>query len=138
MDILIRSYRSSDEALLIDLWRRCNLVVPQNDPARDIAAKLAFQPDLLLVAERSQSIVGSAMVGYEGHRGWIHYLAVAPELQREGLGARLMTAAESELRKLGCQKLNLQVRGTNLDVVSFYEQIGYSVDDCVSMGKRLT
>jgi ribosomal protein S18 acetylase RimI-like enzyme len=136
--LAIRPYDGSrDEAALIDLWHRCDLVVPWNDPRRDIAAKLACQPELLLVAECEGSVVGAVMVGYEGHRGWINYLAVAPELRHRGIGRRLMEAAEALLHPLGCQKINLQVRTGNHAAVAFYRRLGYSVDDVIGMGKRL-
>jgi ribosomal protein S18 acetylase RimI-like enzyme len=136
--LAIRPYdRSRDEAAVIDLWHRCDLVVPWNDPGRDIEVKLAFQPELLLVAEREGAVVGSVMAGYEGHRGWINYLAVEPELRRRGVGRRLMEAAEALLRPLGCQKINLMVRTGNRSAVEFYRRLGYSVDDVVGMGKRL-
>lgn len=77
------------------------------------------------------------MAGYEGHRGWINYLAVAPHLQRSGFGLEIMAHAEAVLRSLGCPKINLQVRRTNLAVIEFYTRAGYTDDDVVSMGKRL-
>ena len=77
------------------------------------------------------------MVGYEGHRGWINYLAVAPDCQVGGYGRRLMEEAEARLRGLGCPKINLQIRSSNTGVIEFYERIGFSIDDVVSMGKRL-
>jgi ribosomal protein S18 acetylase RimI-like enzyme len=135
--LMVRPFGAADEARVIELWRVCDLVVPWNDPASDIAAKLAFQPDLLLVAELEAELVATVMAGYEGHRGWINYLAVDPALRRRGLGRALMEAAERRLRELGCPKINLQVRGRNRDVLAFYEQLGYSVDDTVSLGKRL-
>jgi len=133
----VRPFGVADEARVIELWRACDLVVPWNDPASDIAAKLAFQPELMLVAELDTRLVATVMAGYEGHRGWINYLAVDPTLRRRGLGREMMAAAELRLRELGCPKVNLQVRGTNRDVRAFYEQLGYSVDDAVSLGKRL-
>jgi ribosomal protein S18 acetylase RimI-like enzyme len=77
------------------------------------------------------------MAGYDGHRGWINYLAVHPDHRRRGLGRTLMAAAEERLAGLGCPKVNLQVRGANRDAVEFYRRIGYAVDDVVSMGRRL-
>ena len=77
------------------------------------------------------------MSGYDGHRGWVNYLAVDPERRRSGCGRRLVQAAESYLAGLGCPKVNLQIRGSNADVVAFYERLGYALDDTVSMGKRL-
>lgn len=133
----IRTYRESDEDALIALWQRCGLTRPQNDPHRDIARKRAEQPALLLVAEFEGGIVGSVMVGYEGHRGWVNYLAVDPNRRRAGLGAQLMAAAEVALRARGCPKINLQVRAGNGAAIAFYRALGYTVDEVVSLGKRL-
>lgn len=137
-------YRAADQAQVIALWERCGLVRPWNVPAADLAAKLAFQPELLFVAEDPRStddderrIVGSVMAGYEGHRGWINYLAVDPRLRRAGLGRALMERAEVALRALGCPKINLQVRTDNSDVVAFYRALGFEIDEAVSLGKRL-
>ena len=133
----IRPFQDSDRVAVIALWRDCELVKPQNDPGRDIDRKLAVGPELFLVAEREGQIVASVMAGYEGHRGWINYLAVAPSSRRQGLGEAMMAAAEQALRAAGCPKINLQVRDTNLDVIAFYRAIGYLEDPVVSMGKRL-
>jgi len=134
----IRKFRESDRDAVIALWKRCDLVRPQNDPNTDIDLKTSFQPDLFLVGERDGSVVATVMAGYEGHRGWINYLAVDPETQRDGLGAKMMTDAEALLKELGCVKINLQVRSTNAAVLGFYDSIGYAKDDVVSMGKRLS
>lgn len=133
----LRPYRPSDAAAVIALWRACDLVRPWNDPAKDIARKLRVNPEWFLVAEASGAIVGTVMAGYEGHRGWINYLAVAPALQRGGLGRQLMAEAERLLRAAGCPKINLQVRRTNAGVIAFYERLGFAVDEAVSLGKRL-
>lgn len=133
----IRVFRASDEPQVIQLWQACGLVVPRNVPHLDIARKLAFQPDLFFVAERDDEIIGTAMAGYEGHRGWVNYLAVAPPFQRDGLGRQLMEFVEERLAALGCAKLNLQVRSSNPGVIAFYERLGYRVDEVVSLGKRL-
>ncbi len=133
----IREYRAADEAALIELWVACGLTRPWNDPARDIARKLADSPELLLVGEEEEAIVGSVMAGYDGHRGWINYLAVHPARQGGGLGRALMDAAEERLRALGCAKINLQVRESNEDARAFYEAIGYRLEPIVSFGKRL-
>jgi ribosomal protein S18 acetylase RimI-like enzyme len=135
--ILIRRYEPADEATVVELWRACGLVVPWNDPKGDIDTKLAFQPELFFVAEADGRLAATVMAGYEGHRGWINYLAVAPGLQGDGLGRRMMDAAEEALRALGCPKINLQVRASNHEVVEFYKRLGFSVDETVSLGKRL-
>lgn len=137
MSLSIRTYQPQDEASVVRLWEDCGLVVPQNDPRKDIARKLKVQPELFLVALEGGAIVGTVMAGYEGHRGWINYLAVTPDKRKGGLGRRLMEEAESRLRALGCPKINLQVRETNKDVRAFYERIGYKQDPVTSYGKRL-
>jgi len=135
--IHIRPFQPSDEAAVIALWKACGLVVPQNNPVRDIARKLRVNPEWFLVGELEGKIVGTCMAGYEGHRGWINYLAVHPDHQRQGLARELMQHAEALLRTAGCPKINLQVRSTNTAVIAFYESIGFAVDDVVSLGKRL-
>lgn len=138
MSLTIRPFAPQDQEAVVALWQDCRLVVPQNDPYEDIRSKLGFQPDLFLVAVRDGRLVGTVMAGYEGHRGWINYLAVAPELRRGRIGQRLMIAAEDRLRALGCPKINLQVRRSNPAVIAFYRSLGFSEDAVVSLGKRLT
>jgi ribosomal protein S18 acetylase RimI-like enzyme len=134
---VLRSYLPPDREGLVRLWSVCGLVRPWNDPDRDIDRKLARDPENLLVVEHDGALVGSVMVGYEGHRGWVNYLAVDPDHQGRGLGRRLMERAEEILGQLGCAKVNLQVRSSNEAAIGFYRRIGYSVDDSVSMGRRL-
>lgn len=136
-ELKIRTYQASDESAVIDLWHRCNLVVPQNDPKKDIKTKLKVQPDLFFVGTLNSRSVATAMAGYDGHRGWIYYLAVDPDYQGQGIGRRMMERAETTLNKRGCPKINLQVRTSNPGVISFYEHLGYSNDDVVGLGKRL-
>ena len=88
-------------------------------------------------AVAAEAVVGSCMVGYEGHRGWINYLAVLPELRRCGLATHLMREAERLLRRAGCPKINLQVRSSNRDLIAFYRSLGYLPDDVTSLGLRL-
>ena len=122
---------------LIELWRKCNLIVPQNDPIEDIRKKLEFQPDLFLIALLDGKLIGSAMVGYEGHRGWLNYLAVLPDYQNKGYGRKLVEKAIMELERLGCLKLNVQIRESNISAVRFYERLGFKEDHVVSFGLRL-
>ena len=136
-ELEIRAYRESDQDAVVGLWRECGLVVPQNDPKKDICRKLSIQRDLFLVGSMGSKLVATVMAGFDGHRGWINYLAVATASQNRGFGRRMMDAAEARLREMGCPKINLQVRSSNADVIEFYRAIGYSVDDVVSMGKRL-
>ena len=133
----IRPFDKSDEAAVISLWRDCGLVVPQNDPRKDIDRKLAVNPELFIVGEISGAIVGSCMAGYEGHRGWINYLAVHPEHQRCGYASLLMAEVKRLLQQLKCPKINLQIRSSNSSVISFYESLGYTNDNVVSFGLRL-
>jgi ribosomal protein S18 acetylase RimI-like enzyme len=133
----IRPFKLSDEAAIIHLWQACDLAVPQNDPRRDIARKVRVNPEMFLVGLRSGALVGTCMAGYEGHRGWINYLAVAPDCRRSGLGTELMDEAARLLRKAGCPKINLQVRSNNDEVIAFYRNLGYKADEVVSLGLRL-
>ena len=122
---------------MIALWRESGLTVPWNDPHKDIRRKFSVQPDLFLVGVDGTRIVAAMMVGYEGHRGSIFYLAVAPDLQGKGLGRQMVEEAEKRLKALGCPKLNLLVRSSNQSVIEFYKRLGFSVDDVVNLGKRL-
>jgi ribosomal protein S18 acetylase RimI-like enzyme len=133
----IRKYGIADRNQLISLWQECGLVNPKNDPEKDIERKLKVRPDWLLVGEEKGIIVASVMVGYEGHRGWINYLAVKPVFQSNGFGKMIMEKAEKVLKKAGCPKINLQVRKENRKVLNFYEKLGYAEDKVISLGKRL-
>jgi len=133
----IREFADADEEDVVALWSHCGLTRPWNDPRKDIARKKQVQRDLFLVAEEGGRIVGSVMGGYEGHRGWVNYLAVHESQRRSGLGRALMAEVEARLRALGCPKLNLQVRSENQTALAFYDRLGFRVDAAVSLGKRL-
>jgi len=133
----IRPFESGDTEEVVDLWKQCELVVPWNDPYKDIRRKLDVDPDLFLVGEQDGMVVATAMAGYEGHRGVINYLAVSPELQHKGYGSALVTAVEQRLRDRGCPKINLLIRHTNTATAAFYEDLGYRRDDSIVLGKRL-
>ena len=133
----IRVYAPSDESAVIDLWRRCGLMVPQNNPQKDIAAKRRCQPELFFVGVLADAVIATAMAGYDGHRGWVYYLAVDPEYRYRGFGRRIIDHVVSALRQRGCQKLNLQVRTANTGVLNFYRRLGFKEDDVLSLGKRL-
>lgn len=135
--LTIRPYEPADEYQVIALWGACELVVPWNNPNRDIERKLRVDPDLFLVGELTGKVVATCMAGYEGHRGWVNYLAVSPGLRRQGIAALLMKAVETRLSRMGCPKINLQVRASNKEVIAFYRSIGYKIDEVLSMGKRL-
>jgi ribosomal protein S18 acetylase RimI-like enzyme len=136
-DLLIRDYHPDDEEEVVDLWLECDLVTPQNNPRRDIERKLAVNPEWFLVGIFEGKVLATCMAGYEGHRGWINYLAVSPLHRRQGIATLMMAQAESRLRTAGCPKINLQIRETNAEVIKFYKSIGYAEDLVVSMGKRL-
>ncbi len=133
----IREYTQTDESAVIQLWEACGLIRPWNDPQKDIARKLSFQPELFLVGEESGVVMASVMAGYDGHRGSVFYLAVAPEHQHMGCGKMLMEHVEALLESMGCPKLNIVVRSTNTQVLSFYYSLGYAQDEVVSLGRRL-
>lgn len=133
----VRPYRPADQAAVIALWHACELTRPWNDPAKDIARKLRVQPELFLVGTLDDRVVATAMVGYEGHRGWINYLGVDPAHRRAGHARRLMDEAERRLLALGCPKINLQLRATNAEALGFYRALGYVEDQAIALGKRL-
>ncbi len=138
MRLTVRALEAQDQDAVVALWKRCGLIRPTNDPHQDVQRKLRVRPELFLVGTLDGEIVASVMAGYEGHRGWLNYVAVDPAHQRQGLGREIVSGAEARLRELGCPKINLQVRTSNRSAIEFYERLGYSVDDVVSMGKRLT
>ncbi|PZE65342.1 GNAT family acetyltransferase [Curtobacterium sp. MCBD17_021] len=137
MEYVIRPFRPADTDAVVALWESCGLVRPWNDPRRDIARKLTVQPELFLVATDREAVVAAGMAGFDGHRGWVNYLAVRPEEQGGGLGRAMMSEFERLLTAMGCPKLNLQVRAGNEQVMAFYESLGYAPDHAVSLGKRL-
>ena len=134
----IRPFQESDEPALLQLWKDCQLQTSTNNPHNDIQRKLAVQPELFLVGTVDGRIVASVMAGYEGHRGWLNYLAIDPGCRRQGFGRQIVAAAEEKLRLLGCPKLNIQVRSGNTQALEFYKEIGFQVDEVISLGKRFT
>jgi ribosomal protein S18 acetylase RimI-like enzyme len=136
-DLSVRVFSPMDTEAVIALWHDCDLTRPWNDPYHDIARKLSVQPQMFLVAVDRDAIVGSVMAGYDGHRGWVNYLAVAPSHRRYGIARMLMQHVEEMLKAMGCPKINLQIRANNEAVVGFYRAIGYHVDEVTSMGRRL-
>ena len=133
----IDCYHPGDEADLLALWQACGLIVPWNNPYADIARKTADSPELFFTGRIGERLVASCMAGYDGHRGWIYYLAVQSSLQRSGHAARLIAYCENKLRALGCPKIDLMVRNSNQAVIAFYQAIGYDLDPVVVLGKRL-
>ena len=133
----IRTYQSSDEQQIINLWTECGLTVPWNDPKKDIQRKVNDSPEMFFVGEKDGKIVASCMAGYDGHRGWIYFLAVKPGYQNKGYAKIILEHAEKALLDIECPKIELMVRYTNDKVVSFYTHAGYRDDPVIVMSKRL-
>jgi len=134
----IRPFQPEDTEPVIALWEAAGLTRPWNDPRKDIARKATVQPELFVVAEDdSGRILGSVMAGYDGHRGWMNFLATQPDSRGLGVGRDLVAHVEAELLARGCPKVSLQVRTANAQVVDFYRRLGYEVDDTIALGKRL-
>ena len=136
--MLIRPFEPADTEPVVALWERCGLTRPWNEPRKDIQRKLTVQPDLFLVGVRDMTVIATVMAGYDGHRGWVNYLAVDPDQRDQGLARRLMSVVELRLVALGCPKISLQVRVGNADALAFYAAIGYESDNTLVLGKRLT
>lgn len=135
---MIGEARADDAGAVIALWEACGLTRPWNPPQRDFDQALASPSSTIFVGRDVDAIIGSVMVGFDGHRGWVYYLAVSPDRQGEGLGRALMTAAEDWLRAQDAPKIQLMVRGDNEAARGFYEAIGYELQDVVTIGKRLS
>ena len=135
---LIRPYREGDQTVVISLWQAVFPDDPPwNDPALVIRQKLAVQRNLFLVGEFRGQVITTVLGGYDGFRGWVYHLAVAPEHRRQGFGGAMMQEIETQLRNLGCPKVNLQVRAANAEVSKFYRHLGFQIEERVSFGKRL-
>jgi ribosomal protein S18 acetylase RimI-like enzyme len=133
----VRAFERRDTDAVVELWHECGLTRPWNDPHKDIERKLTTQPDLFLVAEDETAVIGSAMIGFDGHRGWVYYLAVDPARRGEGHARVLMAEAERRLIERGCPKIMLMVRAQNTAVVDLYEHLDYIREDTLLLGKRL-
>lgn len=135
----VRPFRGEDHDVVVALWREVfPNAPPRNDPVCDIARKLEVQPELFLVAVVDGQVAGTVMAGFDGHRGWVHLVAVGPRYRRRGVGSFMMRRAEALLEEMGCPKLNLQVRSTTPEVVAFYQSLGFQVEERISMGKILS
>ena len=138
MNLIIREFEEKDHSAVIKLWESLfKNDPPWNDPASIIKRKLAFQSELFLIGEDNRRVVATVLGGYDGFRGWVYHLAVNADKRRTGIARQMMNAIENKLKDLGCIKINLQIRSSNLDVVAFYEAIGYSKENHISMGKLI-
>ncbi len=144
MSVTIRPFARADADVVIALWQQAfpeyqDTTRPHRSPRLSIENKLGTQPELFFVATRDEdgAVVGTAMAGYDGHRGWLYSLAVDPAARRLGIGTRLVRHAEAALAARGCPKLNLQILRDKPEVLAFYEALGYRADAVVSLGKRL-
>jgi ribosomal protein S18 acetylase RimI-like enzyme len=137
MTVVVRTFEPADETAVVRLWESAGLTRPWNDPRKDIERLRAVWPDLLLVATDGSALVGSVMGGYDGHRGWLYYLATDPERRGEGIARLLVAEAERRLEALGCPKVQLMVRRENEGVMGFYDTLEYERFDVALTGKRL-
>jgi ribosomal protein S18 acetylase RimI-like enzyme len=129
---------AEDEGDVAALWRACNLVTSYNDPGADFRfARAGACSDVLVAEDETGAISGSVMVGHDGHRGWLYYVASAPHLRGSGIGRQMLAAAEDWLRQHGVVKVQLMVRETNTEVVSFYEHLGFETVPRTVMAKWL-
>ena len=132
----MRQFHPEDERQVVALWRGVfDYGTPHNDPAFTIGLKLRKDRELFFVAIEEGKVIGTVMGGYDGHRGWIYLLAVAPESRGRGIGTALVRRVEAALRDLGCPKINLQILGHNSQVIEFYKKLGFKVEERISMGK---
>jgi ribosomal protein S18 acetylase RimI-like enzyme len=133
----IRRLASTQEDAAVALWHDAGLVVPWDDPRADLERALAGPSSTVLAATENGALLGTAMVGHDGHRGWVYYLAVAASCRGHGVGRALMRTCERWLVQRGVPKINLMVRGSNDAVQGFYDAVGYGRDDVVVRSRRL-
>lgn len=134
---IIRPFVDSDVEEIINLWELCGLTHPWNNPEIDIFRKTALKDQLFLVAIKDQIPIATLMGGYDGHHGWINYLAVHPHDQRNGVATALIQQLEKRLKAIGCPQLQILVRKDMIDIQNFYEQLGYEEIEVVCLAKRL-
>jgi ribosomal protein S18 acetylase RimI-like enzyme len=136
-DLVVRAIADGDVPAVIALWKAAGVWRPWNDAERDIAFARRGPHATLLVAEGGGTIAATAMVGEDGHRGWVYYVATSPATRGHGLGRTMMEAAEAWLKARGIWKINLLVRGDNIAARGFYERLGYQQSDVVCLQKAL-
>ena len=133
----ISAFTIADTEAVIKLWQACELVRPWNDPQKDIDRKMTDRNGAFWVGHIDEEIMASIMIGFDGHRGSINYLAIDPAFKGQGYGRHLMREAETFLISIGCPKISFCVRRDNEPVVQFYDTLGYKPDDVFFFGKRL-
>ncbi|MEN8722602.1 MAG: GNAT family acetyltransferase [Alphaproteobacteria bacterium] len=133
----MRHATQQDRDAIITLWDQCDLMRPWNDPIKDFDRALAGDNAVILVTEQTGDIIGTIMVGEDGHRGWVYYLAVDPHARRGGVGRQLMQAAEDWITQRNIPKAQLMVRTDNEAATGFYKALGYEVQAVATLGKRL-
>ena len=133
----ISVFKDKYRSQVIDLWEQCNLIKYWNDPNKDINRKLKVNDSLFLIVEFNKIIIGSAMAGYDGHRGSVYYLSISPKYQNKGVGKILMKEIEKRLISIGCPKINIFIRNSNIEVKEFYQSINYEEQNSLVYGKRL-
>ncbi len=135
--VQISTAAESDMGEVIALWKACELTRPWNDPGADYRLAVANETSAILLAHIEGELVASVLTGFDGHRGWVYYLAVAPDFQKRGLGRKMMAAAEHWLRERNAPKIQLMVRDDNEAEIGFYKALGYDVQPVVTIGRRL-
>jgi len=136
-EVLERTFSLFDQEEVIKLWDLCGLTKPWNDPIKDIKRKTDLNDNCFFVFESNNKIIGTVMIGYDGHRGNVYYFCVHPDFQRKNIGSKIMNKVEEILKGMNCPKVNIMVRSTNLKVTNFYESLEYKKEDTIILGKRL-
>jgi ribosomal protein S18 acetylase RimI-like enzyme len=135
--LAIADIRDADVATVIALWQACGLTRPWNDPTSDIALARREPHSTVLIGRDGDAIVATAMVGHDGHRGWVYYVATDPDRRAKGYGRAIMNAAEDWLRATGIAKLQLMVRRDNAKAGALYQSIGYAEAQTIVFAKWL-
>ena len=133
----LREFQMEDYQRVVDLWHSAGIVLSRSDDKEGVAKKLGRDPDLFVVSDDGGRIIGAVMGCYDGRRGWVNHLAVAPDYQRRGLGAAIMAELELRLQAKGCDKVNLLIEPSNSNAQGFYEKLGYERDELIFMEKWL-
>ena len=138
MLLTLKPAYAEHEQAVVALWRACDLVAPYNDPVADFRfARAGPASDVLVGVDDAGEVAGSVMVGHDGHRGWLYYVAAHPDWRGKGVGRRMVEEAEEWLRQRGIAKAQLLVRDTNTAVIGFYERLGFEVAPRVVMSRWL-